>query len=451
MAWIELHQELPRHPKTVRLLAALKWTAAQRAAAVGHLCCLWLWAMDFADADGDLDELQALEIAAGAEWAGDADQFAAALVKAGWLDQVQEAAPLTGDGARYRIHNWEQYIGRLAERREHNRQRQELKRARDKQHRSNELSALRAADESATYGVSHASVTRDKPVTVTPLSQPSHPNRTEPNQTKQTAFGEAAVVPAGSSTTAAPTAPKANSSSEEKQHAETATDTQGKAAESRNATGTAGAGEKPRLDAGLATASPARSQLPQQAGTVGRVLPAAGVPAPNPTAVRSDAAGSRRRVPVETRNAKPDSQGLNREFFDTLGYALRLAGGDGDARRLLGWLIETYPNAQSNFDLIVLARYLAARAGMKRPPDKDPVKDPTAYTIAWCENADASQRNREPYENFVQEANAQLKRARERVTLLDTTAKARHANFMADLVKAWTEKAKPREAAGVGV
>lgn len=128
---------------------------------------------------------------------------------------------------------------------------------------------------------------------------------------------------------------------------------------------------------------------------------------------------------------------------------MRLAGGDVDARRLLKWLLETFPHAQSPFDVLVLGRYMASRAGMKRPADKDPVKDPAAYTIGWCENSDASNRGREPYENFVNDANAALKSARHR--LADSfAAKTKHRDFIDDLVKAWTKDAKPKEAAGVG-
>ena len=50
MAWIELHQTLPSNRKTMRLKRLLKIKTPQ---AVGHMCMLWLWAVDNA-ADGDL-------------------------------------------------------------------------------------------------------------------------------------------------------------------------------------------------------------------------------------------------------------------------------------------------------------------------------------------------------------------------------------------------------------
>lgn len=115
MAWIELHQEVTRHPKTIRLCAALK---ISRPTAIGHLCCLWTWAVDFLGKDGDMEDLQAFDIAAAAEWNGDPDLFANALVKTGWLDLVNESQDLIGEAARYRIHNWTKYISRLIDRRE---------------------------------------------------------------------------------------------------------------------------------------------------------------------------------------------------------------------------------------------------------------------------------------------------------------------------------------------
>ena len=50
MAWMELHQSLPQNKKTLRLKRLLKIRTPQ---AVGHLCMLWLWAIDNAP-DGDL-------------------------------------------------------------------------------------------------------------------------------------------------------------------------------------------------------------------------------------------------------------------------------------------------------------------------------------------------------------------------------------------------------------
>jgi len=104
MAWIEIHQTLPRHRKIISMSAALD---VQRMSCVGHMISLWCWALDNAP-DGDLSDTGDVVIATAAEWPGDADQFLAALIKVGFLDQ---------DGNTLTIHNWYQYAGRLIERR----------------------------------------------------------------------------------------------------------------------------------------------------------------------------------------------------------------------------------------------------------------------------------------------------------------------------------------------
>ena len=100
MAWIESHQELRRHPKTRRVMRTLGVPVAQ---AIGHLHCLWWWAMDYAQ-DGDLSRYVNGDIADAAEWTGDPEQFVMALVEAGFIDQ-------SDDGMR--LHDWDDYAGRL--------------------------------------------------------------------------------------------------------------------------------------------------------------------------------------------------------------------------------------------------------------------------------------------------------------------------------------------------
>ncbi|MBN8711667.1 MAG: hypothetical protein J0I10_20015 [Verrucomicrobia bacterium] len=108
MAWIESHQEMARHPKTRRVAVRL---GISKAAVIGHLHLLWWWTLDFAP-DGDLSGFEAEEIASVAEWEGDAGQFLQALLETGWLDEGR------------RVHNWEDYAGRLVTLREENRERQ---------------------------------------------------------------------------------------------------------------------------------------------------------------------------------------------------------------------------------------------------------------------------------------------------------------------------------------
>lgn len=68
MAWIELHQSLPQHRKLLALRDAL---GLRTPAAIGHMCLLWLWALDNAP-DGDLSALPAKQLARSASTPGTA-------------------------------------------------------------------------------------------------------------------------------------------------------------------------------------------------------------------------------------------------------------------------------------------------------------------------------------------------------------------------------------------
>jgi len=162
MAWIESHQTLARHPKTIRAAQAL---GISRVQVIGHLHFLWWWCLDYAD-EGSLDGLSDLEIAAAAEWDGDAEAFTLALTRAGFLE--------ADDTGTLHIHDWQDYAGRLLDQRERNAAKQRRYRARQgnasKENREN----------------NPAVTVRDEDVTVT---YPSHnpttkPNQTRPNQTE---------------------------------------------------------------------------------------------------------------------------------------------------------------------------------------------------------------------------------------------------------------------------
>lgn len=98
MAWIESHQQLLRHPKTARLARLLGVSVPT---AIGHLHCFWWWAMDYAP-DGDLSHADELDIATAAMWEGDERTFFEALERAGFID----LDPV-------RIHDWDDYGGKL--------------------------------------------------------------------------------------------------------------------------------------------------------------------------------------------------------------------------------------------------------------------------------------------------------------------------------------------------
>lgn len=153
MAWIESHQALGQHPKTRKLARKLGCSVP---AAVGHLQFLWWWALDYAP-DGNVTRFEEDDIADAVLWEGAGSQLVAALIDSGFID-------LEGDEKT--IHDWDEYAGRLLDKRAANTRRKQESRAR------------------------HASVTRDTPVTPAPVTGlPTQPyqhnqqnptNRTEP-------------------------------------------------------------------------------------------------------------------------------------------------------------------------------------------------------------------------------------------------------------------------------
>lgn len=108
MAWLESWQSLREHPKTKR---AARTLGVPRVHLIGHLHCLWWWAMDFAP-DGDLSKYEPEDIAEGAEWDGDPEAFIKALVGCGG-----RGGPgfLELDGEDLHIHDWRLHGGRLAD------------------------------------------------------------------------------------------------------------------------------------------------------------------------------------------------------------------------------------------------------------------------------------------------------------------------------------------------
>lgn len=136
MAWIESHQELARHPKTKKIARTL---GISLPAAVGHLHFFWWWAMDYAQ-DGDLSKYDNDDLADACGWEGDSSALTSALIDSGFIDEE--------DGLF--IHDWDDYAGRLIDKRKANTERKRKSRS------------------------SHAVVTRDINV--------SH-RATEPNQT----------------------------------------------------------------------------------------------------------------------------------------------------------------------------------------------------------------------------------------------------------------------------
>jgi len=119
MAYIETHQSLLTHRKTLRLSRLL---SLDRFAVVGRLMALWSWALDNAQegtiAHGDSDILADVM-----GWEGDPAHLCTALTAAGFLDESESG---------YCIHDWWDYAGRLIERRKANAEKQQRWRDRQK-------------------------------------------------------------------------------------------------------------------------------------------------------------------------------------------------------------------------------------------------------------------------------------------------------------------------------
>lgn len=107
MAWIESHQTLLAHRKTMRASAILK---TDRLKLIGHLHALWWWGLSNADRDGSLGDVFPEEIAEGAVWpAKKADAFVQALISVRFLEV---------SSAGFRLHNWRKYTWRFYEQEE---------------------------------------------------------------------------------------------------------------------------------------------------------------------------------------------------------------------------------------------------------------------------------------------------------------------------------------------
>jgi hypothetical protein len=107
LAWIELHDTLGSHRKTYALAETLD---IPQYAAVGLLCLLWTWALDNAQ-DGDLSEFPPHAIARACFWQKKPETLADSLIKCGWMDDNMH------------LHNWENYAGRLIDKRQEEKRR----------------------------------------------------------------------------------------------------------------------------------------------------------------------------------------------------------------------------------------------------------------------------------------------------------------------------------------
>jgi hypothetical protein len=104
MAWIESHQAIGNHPKTILLAELL---GCNRAAAVGYLQFLWGWTLVDAP-DGKVGRFPPKVLARACHWSGKAEKFWDCLREAGFVDDSLEG---------WVIHDWDDYAGSLLNRR----------------------------------------------------------------------------------------------------------------------------------------------------------------------------------------------------------------------------------------------------------------------------------------------------------------------------------------------
>jgi hypothetical protein len=99
MPYTPLHDSLYDHPKLEDLEECL---GLEKHEAIGHLVCLWLWAMRHAP-DGELTKFKPTVIARKTGYKGDALAFLEALIDAGWITRTPEGQLF--------IHGWDEYYG----------------------------------------------------------------------------------------------------------------------------------------------------------------------------------------------------------------------------------------------------------------------------------------------------------------------------------------------------
>lgn len=131
MAFNRIDQSFPRNRKTLRLASRLRLKPSELSArhqVMGHLVTFWLWALDNASAEGRLTGVSDEEIAAAAEWNGDAHRFVSALLDCGFLERDMDSTDIF-------IHDWPEYGGRLVSERMSERIRSQIRRA-SRDHRS---------------------------------------------------------------------------------------------------------------------------------------------------------------------------------------------------------------------------------------------------------------------------------------------------------------------------
>ena len=116
MSWIQVHQTLKDHRKLFDAADELEISPPHM---MGLLISFWLWALDNAPT-GKLDGITHRMIARAAQYEGDAEKLAAALIRAGWLDENEDG--------ELEIHDWYEYAGKLIDQRKAEKERSQRRR-----------------------------------------------------------------------------------------------------------------------------------------------------------------------------------------------------------------------------------------------------------------------------------------------------------------------------------
>lgn len=127
MSWIESHQSLSTHRKTIKAARLLR---CDKHKLIGHLHELWWWGLDNAADTGELAGIERSDLAWAAQWKGDAEAFAVVLIECGFVDSDDS-------GERLGLHDWWQYAGKLNAKRAKDRERKSDGTPREFQRNSN--------------------------------------------------------------------------------------------------------------------------------------------------------------------------------------------------------------------------------------------------------------------------------------------------------------------------
>lgn len=163
MAWIEVHDTLPDHPKVLRAAKTLKLDSD---ALVGKLVRLWVWALGNRE-DGVLNDLDADRLDVIMQYKGKASALLEAMVANRLLDALPDE--------HYMIHDWDEHVMMLRDKREEKRKQnaERVKRYRN--------AKKRTESENCNADVTHecnADVTHYNGVTCNASNARTVPNRT---------------------------------------------------------------------------------------------------------------------------------------------------------------------------------------------------------------------------------------------------------------------------------